>query len=100
MTARQLNKLVCKYNGFGKTDKDFKDLFELFEQYGLMLLDGDIKYSPDMTSKKYTYRIANEVYNEEFNQVEEGKTVGYFTALKCWRTNDLEQPYEILSYVS
>lgn len=100
MTVKQLNRLVCKYTGANKTDDDFREMIEIFFQYHLALLDGDIEYSPDMTSKRYSYRIAEEVYNEEFDQVDEGKTVGYLTAVKCWRAGDLEQPYEILAYVS
>ena len=100
MTINRLNKFVSKYNGYGKTDIDFKNMFDVFTQYGLMLLDGNIEYSDDMTSKRYNYRIVEEVYNEEFDQIEEGKTVGYLTAMKCWRTDDLEQPFEILVYVS
>ena len=100
MTIKQLNRLVNKYNGYNKTDRDFKSMIDVFAQYGLMLLNGNIEYSDDMTSKRYNYRIVEEVYNEEFNQVDEGKTVGYLTAMKCWRTDDLEQPFEILAYVS
>lgn len=100
MTIRQLNNLVSKYCGRHKTDNDFTALVTLFSQYKLMLVDGDIRYSPDMTSKRYNYRIVEEVYNEEFDQIEEGKTVGYFTAMKCWNTTDLEEPFEVLAYVS
>lgn len=100
MTIKQLNRLIDKYNGYNKTDNDFRNLFSLFGLYKLMLLDGEINYSPDMTSKRYNYRIAEEVYNEEFDQIDEGKTIGYLTVVQCWRTNDLEQPFEILAYVS
>lgn len=100
MTIKQLNRLVDKYNGYNKTDNDFRNLFSLFGLYKLMLLDGEINYSPDMTSKRYNYRIVEEVYNEEFDQIDEGKTIGYLTAVQSWRTDDLEQPFEILAYVS
>lgn len=96
MTIRQLNNLVSKYCGRHKTDDDFTALITLFSQYKLMLVDGDIRYSPDMTSKRYNYRIEEEACDKDLNH----KTVGYFTAMKCWNTTDLEEPYEILAYVS
>ena len=99
MTTRQLNTMVDKYNGLGKTDKDFVDMLLEIQSKDLLLFDGENDYDSSMTRKDYRYRIC-ELKIDEFEQVVEGKTIGYLRAMKCWRTKDLEMPFEILAYVS
>ena len=98
MTRRKINNLIYHHNGHGKTDADFNAIIQTFYANGLQLLEGNIEYSPDMTNKRYSYRVAELKY-DEYEDVCEGKTIGYLSAVKYFLSG-LDKPYEILAYVS
>ena len=98
MTRRQVNNLIYEYNGYNKTDDDFVKMIRTFYDNSFQLLDGQIEYTPDMTSKRYSYRVA-ELKFDENEDVIEGKTIGYLSAVKYF-LRGLDNPFEILAYVS
>lgn len=98
MTIRKANILIQPYQGYGKTESDFVAMIHSLSNAGLLLMDGDINYNNDMTNKHYVFRLSISTI-DEYDQVVEGKTVGYLTAYKCWaRRND--DRFEILAYIS
>lgn len=98
MTIRKLNNMIYGFNGYEKEDNDFTAMIHTLHNAGMMLMDGEIEYNSDMTNKHYKYRLAETII-DEYDQVVDGKTIGYLSAYKCF-VNGIEKPYEILAYVS
>ncbi|GHU51670.1 hypothetical protein AGMMS49975_05840 [Clostridia bacterium] len=98
-TIRKANDLIRNYQGYGKEDKDFTAMLHELYNAVLSLLNGEVEYNSDMTSKHYFYKVVEDKTDDETGEWYEGRTVGYLSAYKCF-VRGLDEPYEILAYVS
>lgn len=98
VTKRSLNKQLTNFNGYGKTDTNFKEMLKVLYDQGLVLSEGKIEYSDGMASKSYNYKISSGETSEDGDWVET-KVIGYLSATKYF-INGLDNPYEILVYMS
>lgn len=98
ISKNTVNKLLSEFSGYGKTDNDFVAMFRKLYAMGLSLLDGDVDYNGDMTTKHYKYRVVTGSTDENGDWYEE-KTLGWLVADKCF-INGIDKPYEILAYLS